>query len=63
MAEAFSQAVDNNAAAQIQKFAVKACFSSIYDREEAFVNLAIKDMMARLKKPHQGTTRLRPDNR
>jgi len=50
LAEAFCQAVDNNSNYQIQKFAIKACFSSIYDREEAFVKVTLKDMMARLKK-------------
>ena len=50
LAEAFCQAVDNNSIHQIQKFAIKACFSSMYDREEAFVKATIKDMMARLKK-------------
>ena len=47
---AFCQAVDGNSNIQIQKFAMKACFSSMYDREEAFVKSTIKDMMTRLKK-------------
>ena len=50
LAEAFCQAVDNGSHAQIQRFALKACFSSIYDREEALVKVAVKEMIARLKK-------------
>ena len=50
LAEAFCQAVDNGSHQQIQKFAMKACFSAIYDREEAFVKVAVKEMIARLRK-------------
>jgi len=50
LAKAFCQAVEGNSHHQIQKFAMKACFSSIYDREEAFVQLNVKEMIARLKK-------------
>jgi len=50
LAVAFCQAVDNNSNHQIQKFALKACFSSMYDREESFVKSTLKDMMIRLKK-------------
>jgi len=49
LATAFCQAISEDASPHIQRFALKAMFSSMYDREASFVKNLVVDMLDRLK--------------